>query len=127
MQKYIPNTLKILLSFIPLFYTVGCCDNPTPAKKVEPKPHTYTVLSIDNLPQGIEGTLGSYLTREKIGSRMSYNGISKVLCELNKDNPGVIMGDNACQKLGDYDHISLRGGHPIRAPDFNNDGEIFGL
>ena len=124
MSKYIPNTLKILLSFIPLFYTVGCCENPTSEKQVEHKPRTYTVLKIDKLPEGIEGTLGSYLAREKIGDRVSYNGISKVLCQLNP-NSNAIMG--SCQKLGDYDHISLRGGHSIRAPDYNNDGEIFGL
>ncbi|MCK5025085.1 MAG: hypothetical protein KAS15_00730 [Nanoarchaeota archaeon] len=125
MKKYIPNSIKVLLSFIPLFYTVGCIDQQGSEKPAEPKAQTYAVLQIDKLPQGIEGTLDSYLTEEKIEDRVSYHGISKVLCELNQDKPGAMMG--SCQDLGDYDRISLKSGYPIRAPDYNGDSKIFGL
>jgi len=124
MKKYIPNTIKVLLSFIPLFYTVGCIDQQGSETPAEPETQTYAVLQIDKVPSGKEGTLDSYLREEKIEDRVSYHGISKVLCELNQDNPIAMM--DSCQGLGEYDRISLKSGHSIRAPDYNGDGKIFG-
>lgn len=125
MKKYIPNSIKVLLSFIPLFYTVGCIDQQGSEKPAESEMHTYAVLQIDKVPLGKEGTLDSYLREEKIEDRVSYQGISKVLCKLNEDNPIAMM--DSCQDLGDYDRISLKSGYPIRAPDYNGDSKIFGL
>ena len=125
MKKYIPNTIKVLLSFIPLFYATGCIDHQGSEEPAESKAQTYAVLQIDKVPSGKEGTLDSYLTKENIADRVSYNGISKVLSKLNLDNPRAIVG--SCQDLGDYDIISLRSGYPVKAPDFNGDGKIFGL
>ncbi|MEA3514279.1 MAG: hypothetical protein U9R34_02300 [Nanoarchaeota archaeon] len=126
MKKYIPNIIKVLLSFIPLFYAAGCdCGFQEPKEQVKHKMHTYAVLQVDKIPSGKEGTLDSYLRGEKIEDRVSYNGISKVLCKLNQDNPVAIM--DSCQDLGDYERISLRSGDPIRAPDYNGDSKIFGL